>query len=120
MNSKIKTKWLTALRSGKYKQAQGRLKRKDAYCCLGVLCDLAAEQGKGAWKMSMFSTDRSGLATNMILPPDIADWAGLSQTDPKINLDGIEAGEYTTSTISFLNDQGWTFDQIADIIEAQL
>jgi hypothetical protein len=39
------TRWLAALRSGKYKQAKGALLLKDAegnksYCCLGVACDI--------------------------------------------------------------------------------
>lgn len=35
----IKDKWITALRSGEYKQATGILydRTKDSYCCLGVL-----------------------------------------------------------------------------------
>jgi hypothetical protein len=41
MNKKVKTKWLEALRSGKYKQGKARLKREGKYCCLGVLCDIS-------------------------------------------------------------------------------
>lgn len=42
----LKRKWLTALRSGKYKQGEGYLRQKNyhnkiEYCCLGVLCDVA-------------------------------------------------------------------------------
>ncbi len=40
LDKKIKTKWLKALRSGKYKQTRtGTLynEKTDAYCCLGVL-----------------------------------------------------------------------------------
>lgn len=44
MNSDIKAKWLTALRSGEYIQGYGKLKRGKGklatYCCLGVLCDI--------------------------------------------------------------------------------
>lgn len=37
MDPEIKTKWLEALRSGRYKQAQRTLsKDADTYCCLGV------------------------------------------------------------------------------------
>lgn len=44
MDKKTKTKWLKALRSGKYKQgmeslSQGRGEQK-TFCCLGVLCDV--------------------------------------------------------------------------------
>lgn len=38
MNKKLKVKWVKALRSGKYRQAEGELRSKNgAYCCLGVL-----------------------------------------------------------------------------------
>lgn len=42
MNKKVKEKWIKALRSGKYKQTRmGVLRTKrNAFCCLGVLCDV--------------------------------------------------------------------------------
>lgn len=40
--------WIKALRSGKYKQGHKALSTADNYCCLGVLCDVAApERWKG-------------------------------------------------------------------------
>lgn len=33
----MKDKWVAALRSGKYKQSQGKLKHLGGHCCLGVL-----------------------------------------------------------------------------------
>lgn len=39
MPAKRKRRWIAALRSGKYKQGQGRLKTGTGeYCCLGVAC----------------------------------------------------------------------------------
>ena len=40
-NSKLKDKWVRALRGKKYKQGKRYLKHKGKYCCLGVLCDVA-------------------------------------------------------------------------------
>lgn len=46
----IKTKWINALRSGKYTQGKERLCRtnpltgKDEMCCLGVLFDIASDR----------------------------------------------------------------------------
>lgn len=41
LNTEVKTKWLEALRSGKYKQGRGKLCSADReYCCLGVLIDV--------------------------------------------------------------------------------
>lgn len=36
----IKEDWIKALRSGKYKQGTGCLRKGDEYCCLGVLCEV--------------------------------------------------------------------------------
>lgn len=42
MDKKLKTKWVTALRSGEYRQGGGQLLGSDGtYCCLGVLCRVA-------------------------------------------------------------------------------
>lgn len=42
---------VSALRSGTYKQGQHRLRTlDDAYCCLGVICDIAADHGLGHWE----------------------------------------------------------------------
>ena len=38
MNKELKEKWLTALRSGEYKQGFNYLKKDDCHCALGVLC----------------------------------------------------------------------------------
>ena len=39
----LKKQWLTALRSGDYKQTRGTLKSGEGYCCLGVLVNLLPE-----------------------------------------------------------------------------
>jgi hypothetical protein len=46
MKSALKSKWVAALRSGKYKQTKQTLKREEAdgsasFCCLGVLCEIS-------------------------------------------------------------------------------
>jgi hypothetical protein len=43
MDKKLKTKWLAALRGGKYEQGRGQLYRKSdgTFCCIGVLCAVA-------------------------------------------------------------------------------
>jgi len=42
MDPELKTKWLTALRSGDYKQGTYELRTFDNnYCCLGVLADVS-------------------------------------------------------------------------------
>jgi hypothetical protein len=49
MNRELKTKWIKALRSGKFLQGRKRLRVKEIaedktverFCCLGVLCEVA-------------------------------------------------------------------------------
>jgi hypothetical protein len=41
MTPELKSKWLAALRSGKYEQGHGALNSNGKMCCLGVLCDVA-------------------------------------------------------------------------------
>ena len=45
MDKETKDKWVAGLRSGKYKQGRGMLKRNAVggvkHCCLGVLCEIS-------------------------------------------------------------------------------
>jgi hypothetical protein len=55
------------------------------------------------------------------LHPAVMRWAGLERNDPRITVDGKE--RRTTKlpwTILYANDNGITFDKLADIIEEQL
>lgn len=52
MDQRIKQLWLVALRSGKYEQGKRFLRAGEQYCCLGVLCDLAATEKVDTWKPS--------------------------------------------------------------------
>lgn len=40
MNTELKNAWCDALESNKYKQGTRRLRTRDEFCCLGVLCDV--------------------------------------------------------------------------------
>lgn len=46
MDAELKAKWIAALRSGEFKQAQSELHNaeSDSYCCLGVLCKVAGAE----------------------------------------------------------------------------
>lgn len=108
MNPELKTKWLAALRSGDYLQGRAVLRNRDRYCCLGVLCDLVDDTKWGEDEDGGFvyigSFDDAPCTT---MPPDrIYDTAG-------IDLD--IAHDLATS-----NDNGDTFEQIAEWIEEHL
>jgi hypothetical protein len=44
MDPVLKEKWITALRSGEFRQGREVLKRDGTYCCLGVLAEIAAPE----------------------------------------------------------------------------
>ena len=50
MRPSVKTRWIRALRSDKYKQTTSILRDGpgEGYCCLGVLCDIIDPEGWGA------------------------------------------------------------------------
>jgi hypothetical protein len=110
----VRKAWVEALRSGKYKQAKHALRdiRKDSFCCLGVLCDIAKSDLDTEWNDHLFM----GADT---LPPDpVLDWAG----NPGRYGDGDSAWMFKTlgEFISVLNDEGChTFAMIADLIEGK-
>lgn len=135
MNERIKREWVAALRSGKYKQTTERLHKMgdggpDRYCCLGVLCSLAAQEGvvdavipdpaegyvqySGRWD---HVSDRS----TTTLPYPVTRWADLTSSNPYIgNEPAWSAGLKHPWALAEYNDNGYTFEQIADLIEEYL
>lgn len=95
--------WIKALRSGEYIQYRGALRglRGDSFCCLGVLCDLAAKDGGPQWDGVHFA------GRNGTLPSLVRDFLGMSGGE-----------EYW---LMRLNDtEGAGFPAIADHIEKDL
>jgi hypothetical protein len=100
VNPELKAKWVEALRSGKYQQARGKLRKGEKFCCLGVLCDLV---DSSKWSRSRWDGE-------LRLPPN-----------PLIVELGITTQfSYYSTELSNMNDKGKTFPEIADYIEANL
>lgn len=128
MRTKIKARWLAALRSGKFKQGRYRLRRGDTYCCLGVLCEVVHKDVGGWWwarprenetsvwprtqKTYVFKT-KAGPLTSVLLPASVADYAGL---DP----DQLGVSILPHLFLTDMNDQGSNFTEIAASIERHL
>lgn len=99
--------WLAALEGGKYKQAQGRLKREDQhdlgekFCCLGIRCDLfdptAWYHGDESWTGPQFKF--LDYVADTMPPSEITELFNDSDND------NVE--------LASRNDAGWTFRQIA-------
>ena len=126
MKADIKTKWLAALRSGQYEQTEGVLRNGDGFCCLGVLCDIYAQETGVEWHKPGWVGFSMHSATS-VLPDAVREWADLPHEHggyvavTKSYDDGEETTVYHTPSLTELNDQ-WQYDfrQIADVIEEQL
>ena len=123
MNQYVKQKWITALRSGEYKQTGGRLREGDCYCCLGVLTDLYdkdIQNDHHEWYEEdghyVYTSD--GGTVEATLPESVMKWADLKECNPTVLEERM--GQPVTS-LAYLNDnEGLDFNQLADIIEKQL
>ncbi len=121
MNQVVKDKWVTRLRSDQDVQGFNCLCTTDGKkCCLGALTDIYIEEYGLAWQDEMTG---SGQPTGSkvfeehwgSLPAVVQQWSGLNDDLPMVEFGGGPL------TLSYLNDkEGLTFEQIADIIEAQL
>lgn len=115
MKKSVAKKWVKALRSGEYKQGKGRLvDRNDNFCCLGVLCNIAPDS-LGEWVsnnkyVNWEFKDNEG-ETDLLLPPSkIIEWAGMNSFDGYVLYP-------TEISVAEMNDDGASFDEIADFIE---
>ena len=87
------TNWVNNLRSGEYTQDKSYLKTDEGYCCLGVLCETLGLPSV-ANKYKVF-----GESLNTSVAPT------------------IQIGYTLEHILITLNDNGISFDAIADIIE---
>ncbi len=120
MKPEVKAAWVAALRDPARKQGRGMLRNlDDGFCCLGVLCDIS---GLGKWVESpagrFYVTNSDSQSTE--LPPSVMAWAGLDRGIPRV-VAPTASGKSLISGLASLNDRfGYTFAQLADLIEAQL
>jgi hypothetical protein len=107
--NKIQQEWVNALRSGKYKQGKGNLRRGNKFCCLGVLCDLAAKSIPSTVAIDFAFAGAFRYDGNKCsLPDSVQNWASMSTDYGRISCD---------INLMKLNDKGATFLEIADFIE---
>lgn len=131
MNSQVKQQWVAALRSGKYSQDTGALRSTQGYCCLGVLCDLYAQEHNEQWDVHRYNSNLGesyDIPENEVTKIDLSDefhfdgelealsntvklWAGLNDPSPHVHIDN------DVVELIYLNDNGVSFNEIADLIE---
>lgn len=101
MERDVKESWVAALRSDIYGQTQQRLRSMNNYCCLGVLCDLLHPEG---WRSSNEGWEHS---YNQSMPgAAVMEESGLGDGDADM--------------LAQMNDDGFTFEDIAAWIEENL
>lgn len=120
MKPEIKQRWVNALRSGEYSQGRYQLRNSENhFCCLGVLCDLYLKEQNKEWvkgeeQFSYLAPSVDG-NSGEVLTNDVIEWAGLKFHNPELTIGNEQ------TVISDLNDSlGKTFEEIAQLIEAQL
>lgn len=139
--------WIAALRSGRYKQATGRLRKLACrsgttahddpvgHCCLGVLADMVVRLDRGpTWLATEFACD--GITDNGLLPATIVRYVSMpmAMLDPATGkcrlsddviwdtmlvpkVDPPTGMERNTTNVADLNDDGHVFHEIAQYVE---
>ena len=123
-NTDFIQKWVDALRSGEFQQAKGVLHdlETNGYCCLGVACSLAVDDPNVDVEVEIFEGHKNAITGEIgpvevfngdftSLPYEVAELIGTDGSDvPVRDGDGIEY-------LSIINDNGNSFEFIADKIE---
>lgn len=115
MKKEVKDLWVKALRSGKYKQTTKTLKNNedDAYCCLGVLCDISKQGEWGTHGTHPLYMCGDNLNDFGELPSAVMYYAGISHSQGL-----VEFPKGTFVSLINLNDtRRRSFKQIAAFIE---
>jgi hypothetical protein len=114
MKRSIARKWAKALESGEYQQTRGELRNMDRFCCLGVLCNIHAQEHPeiAAEQTSMFEY----MGEENELPFEVREWVGMDSASGKFPRGLIKELPYAVSLIDLNDEAEWTFKQIAKVI----
>jgi len=118
--------WIEALRSGRYERGTGCLRQVDAYCCLGVACDLydpdrwrPGWDGGETWDWGGLASDLSGYEVAEA-GAEVRHAYRLRTGDGQYRNDDRTVRTGARTCLAYDNDSGWTFAEIADVIEREL
>ncbi len=134
--TEAQTKWIAELRSGNRKQTTQVLERvnpetfeTEGFCCLGVGCSMFLSETRSRDDSSEDVYYGDDYATDTEAPPELVEILHLRGDEGDFDFDHLsdavvdtlpynQRGGGTCSNLAALNDMGWTFEQIADFIEA--
>lgn len=112
MKKEIMEKWTEALESGDYAQCRGTLRKpnkkksKYGFCCLGVLCNIHAQEHPEIAAKETNPTEYLGRTA--YLPYEVMEWAGIHSDlgyIPSLN-----------TPLAAMNDDGKSFKHLAKVI----
>ena len=124
MNKEIKERWVAKLRSGDCLQGKEYLKHdcngETRYCCLGVLTELYAQEH--GIKFTGIGDELKFDGGDELICKAVQIWAGLESNNPIVSFIPLRGSISTNNAreLSFVNDNGSSFAEIADMIEASL
>ena len=107
MDKNVMELWVKALRSGKYKQGHTTLCFMDRYCCLGVLAE----------EMGAFDDQLSVSTGRKVCFGDTAILEGWIKAGACPLRDPFGKPTKGGDSLVTMNDEGKTFEEIADYIE---
>jgi hypothetical protein len=117
--------WCEALESGKHKQAKERLRRGDAFCCLGLACHIS---GAGKWDKGEEYHIAGETAASEFLPDALerslglatdSGWFAFDSLPPELQAEICRCAPPCRSSLIGLNDAGVPFPLIAKVIRAR-
>src|SRR5882672_52843 len=115
MNPVIAHRWVEKLLYGGIKQRKFMLGTTDGKrCCLGVLCDIAVEDGVIRPPHTLHEGNDTLYYETVVgqLPETVMEWADMADAGGAYNNAG--------NALYRDNDHGFSFTEIADIIEAHV
>jgi hypothetical protein len=120
-NKEVITKWVAALRSGKYEQTKKFLHDWSGYCCLGVLCDLAVQAAvipPPGFENGRYTYGKGKTQSNVVPPKEVDAWIGAESYT--VHLPNVADTDDGRTFLTTMNDgMGKSFSEIADAIEKE-
>lgn len=115
MNEQRAMEWADALESGEYPQAQGGLRSKRGFCCLGVACNMHAQTHPEIAEQQ--DSHLYYMGQSSFPPLEVCDWMGMySRKGGRKDLAAVLINGNRYLNLADANDEGVTFKDIAKYI----